>query len=46
MGVFIVNWIVVVVTLVVGLGAGGFASVTNLVKAVHTFGFFAVCYQC
>jgi auxin influx carrier (AUX1 LAX family) len=44
--VFIVNWVVVVVTLVAGLGAGGFASVTNLVKAVNTFGFFAKCYQC
>ncbi|KAL0316386.1 UNVERIFIED_CONTAM: Auxin transporter-like protein 2 [Sesamum radiatum] len=38
---FIVIWI-----LVVGFGFGGWASVTNFVRQVDTFGLFAKCYQC
>ncbi|CAL9235982.1 unnamed protein product [Arabidopsis halleri] len=32
--------------LIVGFGFGGWASVTNFVRQVDTFGLFAKCYQC
>ncbi|KAK4268625.1 hypothetical protein QN277_025247 [Acacia crassicarpa] len=38
---FIVIWI-----LVVGFGFGGWASMTNFVKQIDSFGLFAKCYQC
>jgi auxin influx carrier (AUX1 LAX family) len=40
-GMFVVAWV-----LVVGFGLGGWASVTNFVKQIDTFGLFAKCYQC
>jgi auxin influx carrier (AUX1 LAX family) len=43
---FVVNLFVVVWVLVVGFGLGGWASVTNFVKQIDTFGLFAKCYQC
>ncbi|CAH2056690.1 unnamed protein product [Thlaspi arvense] len=39
--IFVVGWV-----LVVGFGFGGWASMTNFVKQVDTFGLFAKCYQC
>ncbi|RAL39271.1 hypothetical protein DM860_002804 [Cuscuta australis] len=39
--IFIVGWI-----MVVGFGFGGWASITNFIKQVDTFGLFAKCYQC
>ncbi|XP_047045823.1 auxin transporter-like protein 2 [Lolium rigidum] len=45
-GMFVVNLFVVVWVLVVGFGLGGWASVTNFVKQIDTFGLFAKCYQC
>ncbi|KAJ6817922.1 auxin transporter-like protein 4 [Iris pallida] len=41
LNVFVVAWV-----LVVGFGFGGWASVTNFVRQVDTFGLFAKCYQC
>ncbi|CAA0832852.1 Auxin transporter protein 1 [Striga hermonthica] len=41
MNTFVVIWV-----FVVGFGFGGWASVTNFVKQVDTFGLFAKCYQC
>ncbi|KAL3753618.1 hypothetical protein ACJRO7_000948 [Eucalyptus globulus] len=38
---FVVGWV-----LVVGFGFGGWASMTNFVRQVDTFGLFAKCYQC
>ncbi|RWW75072.1 hypothetical protein BHE74_00016928 [Ensete ventricosum] len=38
---FVVGWV-----LVVGFGIGGWASMTNFIKQVDTFGLFAKCYQC
>ncbi|KAI6675191.1 hypothetical protein NL676_003097 [Syzygium grande] len=38
---FVVGWV-----LVVGFGFGGWASMSNFVKQVDTFGLFAKCYQC
>ncbi|KAJ7538292.1 hypothetical protein O6H91_11G042200 [Diphasiastrum complanatum] len=38
---FVVLWVVVV-----GLGLGGWASLTNFVHQINTFGLFAKCYQC
>ncbi|RDY08712.1 Auxin transporter-like protein 2, partial [Mucuna pruriens] len=38
---FIVGWV-----LVVGFGFGGWASVTNFIKQIDSFGLFAKCYQC
>ncbi|CAL5095239.1 unnamed protein product [Urochloa decumbens] len=45
-GMFVVNAFVVAWVLVVGFGLGGWASVTNFVKQIDTFGLFAKCYQC
>lgn len=39
--IFIVGWV-----LVVGFGFGGWASMSNFIKQVDTFGLFAKCYQC
>ncbi|TXG50153.1 hypothetical protein EZV62_026028 [Acer yangbiense] len=44
--VYVVNTFVVVWVLVVGFGLGGWASMTNFIKQVDTFGLFAKCYQC
>ncbi|CAM6087530.1 unnamed protein product [Calypogeia fissa] len=41
LNIFIVLWIIVV-----GVGFGGWASITNFVNQVATFGLFAKCYQC
>ena len=38
---FIVGWV-----LVVGFGFGGWASMTNFVHQIDTFGLFTKCYQC
>ncbi|THU67992.1 hypothetical protein C4D60_Mb05t30550 [Musa balbisiana] len=38
---FVVGWV-----LVVGFGLGGWASITNFVRQIDTFGLFAKCYQC
>ena len=45
-GMFVVNVFIVVWVLVVGFGLGGWASVTNFIKQIDTFGLFARCYQC
>ncbi|KAL0786031.1 PREDICTED: auxin transporter-like protein 2 [Brassica oleracea var. oleracea] len=45
-GAFVVNVVVVVWVFVVGFGLGGWASMTNFIKQVDTFGLFAKCYQC
>ncbi|XP_028065749.1 auxin transporter-like protein 2 [Camellia sinensis] len=43
---YVVNTFVVVWVFVVGFGFGGWASMTNFIKQVDTFGLFAKCYQC
>ncbi|XP_031489224.1 auxin transporter-like protein 2 [Nymphaea colorata] len=43
---YVVNALVVVWVLIVGFGFGGWASMSNFVKQVDTFGLFAKCYQC
>ncbi|KAL0338206.1 UNVERIFIED_CONTAM: Auxin transporter-like protein 2 [Sesamum angustifolium] len=43
---YAINTFVVIWILVVGFGFGGWASVTNFVRQVDTFGLFAKCYQC
>ena len=43
---YVFNSFIVVWVLVVGFGFGGWASVTNFVRQVDTFGLFAKCYQC
>ncbi|KAH9614755.1 hypothetical protein KSS87_016543 [Heliosperma pusillum] len=45
-GMYVVNVFIVIWVLVVGFGFGGWASVTNFIKQVDTFGLFAKCYQC
>lgn len=45
-GMYIVNFFVVSWVVVVGFGFGGWASMTNFIKQVDTFGLFAKCYQC
>ncbi|CAH9101025.1 unnamed protein product [Cuscuta epithymum] len=39
--IFVVGWV-----LIVGFGFGGWASISNFIKQVDTFGLFAKCYQC
>ncbi|MED6173567.1 Auxin transporter protein 1 [Stylosanthes scabra] len=43
---YVFNAFIVVWIFVVGFGFGGWASVTNFVKQIDTFGLFAKCYQC
>ncbi|OIW16184.1 hypothetical protein TanjilG_18899 [Lupinus angustifolius] len=43
---YVINAFVVVWVLVVGFGFGGWASMTNFIRQVDTFGLFAKCYQC
>ncbi|CAN1771518.1 Auxin transporter-like protein 2 [Linum perenne] len=43
---YVLNTFVVVWVLIVGFGFGGWASVTNFVRQVDSFGLFAKCYQC
>ncbi|MQM15055.1 hypothetical protein Taro_047991 [Colocasia esculenta] len=45
-GSYTVNAFVVVWVLMVGFGFGGWASMTNFVHQIDTFGLFAKCYQC
>ncbi|KAK2980584.1 hypothetical protein RJ640_029171 [Escallonia rubra] len=45
-GAYTINVFVVVWVLVVGFGFGGWASVTNFVHQIDTFGLFTKCYQC
>lgn len=44
--VYLINLFVVVWTLVVGFGFGGWASITNFIQQINSFGLFAKCYQC
>ncbi|KAM1801556.1 hypothetical protein ACFX11_033146 [Malus domestica] len=43
---YVINSFIVVWVLVIGFGFGGWASMTNFVRQVDTFGLFAKCYQC
>ncbi|CAN1276462.1 Auxin transporter-like protein 5 [Linum perenne] len=45
-GAYVMNIFVVVWVLIVGFGFGGWASVTNFVHQIDTFGLFTKCYQC
>ncbi|KAG6479351.1 hypothetical protein ZIOFF_062814 [Zingiber officinale] len=45
-GAYLLNMFVVGWVLVVGFGLGGWASMTNFVHQINTFGLFAKCYQC
>ncbi|KAJ7518936.1 hypothetical protein O6H91_20G016100 [Diphasiastrum complanatum] len=44
--VYTINAFIVIWVTIVGLGFGGWASISNIVKQVHSFGLFAKCYQC
>ncbi|KAE8717391.1 Auxin transporter-like protein 1 [Hibiscus syriacus] len=43
---YAVNAVIVVWVLVIGFGFGGWASMTNFIRQINTFGLFAKCYQC
>jgi len=45
-GTYMINAFVVAWVLVVGFGFGGWASMTNFVRQIDTFGLFTKCYQC
>ncbi|CAN6307309.1 unnamed protein product [Urochloa humidicola] len=45
-GTYMINAFVVAWVLVVGFGFGGWASMTNFVHQIDTFGLFTKCYQC
>lgn len=42
----IVNWSFAIVLLVCGVGIGGWASISNFIKQIKNFDYFAECYQC
>jgi len=44
--VYIINIFIVIWIVVIGIGWGGWASVTTFKDQVKTFGVFAPCYQC
>jgi auxin influx carrier (AUX1 LAX family) len=43
---FLFNGMIVLWMVIVGCGIGGWASVTNFVRQISSFGFFDKCYQC
>jgi len=43
---YVFNAFIVVWVFVVGFGLGGWASMTNFIRQIDTFGLFAKCYQC
>ncbi|OIW01199.1 hypothetical protein TanjilG_10360 [Lupinus angustifolius] len=43
---YVINAFIVVWIFVVGFGFGGWASMTNFIRQIDTFGLFAKCYQC
>ncbi|KAI8533167.1 hypothetical protein RHMOL_Rhmol11G0275800 [Rhododendron molle] len=45
-GAYTINVFVVVWVFVVGFGFGGWASMTNFIRQIDTFGLFTKCYQC
>ena len=45
-GAYTINVFIVVWVLIVGFGFGGWASMTNFILQIDTFGFFTKCYQC
>ncbi|KAK6120889.1 hypothetical protein DH2020_045368 [Rehmannia glutinosa] len=45
-GTYVINIFVVVWVLIVGFGFGGWASMTNFIHQIDTFGLFTKCYQC
>ncbi|KAH0463416.1 hypothetical protein IEQ34_007998 [Dendrobium chrysotoxum] len=45
-GVYIINMVIVGWVFVVGFGFGGWASMTNFIHQINTFGLFTKCYQC
>ncbi|GER55239.1 auxin transporter-like protein 2 [Striga asiatica] len=45
-GAYVINIFVVVWVLIVGFGFGGWASMTNFIHQIDTFGLFTKCYQC
>ncbi|KAK1651523.1 hypothetical protein QYE76_069328 [Lolium multiflorum] len=45
-GTYVINTFVVMWVLVVGFGFGGWASMTNFVRQINSFGLFTKCYQC
>ncbi|KAF8410432.1 hypothetical protein HHK36_002961 [Tetracentron sinense] len=45
-GIYSINTFIVVWAFVVGFGFGGWASMTNFIHQIDTFGLFTKCYQC
>ncbi|MFQ6623299.1 hypothetical protein Gotur_002992 [Gossypium turneri] len=45
-GMYALNAFIVVWVLVIGFGFGGWASMTNFIRQIDSFGLFAKCYQC
>lgn len=43
---YVLNAFIVVWVFVVGFGLGGWASITNFIRQINSFGLFAKCYQC
>ena len=42
----IINWLIVIVGLVIGVGYGGYVSIKNFVEQFSQYELFAECYQC
>lgn len=43
---FLLNSIIIIWTVVVGIGFGGWASIINFARQINSFGFFDSCFQC
>ena len=44
--VYLVNTMVIMWMVAVGIGFGGWASITTFITQIRAFGVFAACYQC
>jgi hypothetical protein len=44
--IYLINIFIVIWTMVIGIGWGGWASITTFKREIKTFGVFAPCYQC
>lgn len=40
------NWVLAISLMVAGVGVGGWASISNFIKQIENFDYFAECYQC
>ena len=42
----VINWVIIVLTVVLGVAFGGYSSMKSLIEQAHKFHLFAECYNC